>query len=245
VIEALEKIERQLMAAHPRTTKRRSRRQRALAVAVAVGSLILVTAASALTVGVPEPSDETPPSPLDAMANGESATLAAKAPDGGRWQLRALRGQEGSLCVEAPPRPSPDTGGVCAGFDALQSAFKSSGAILHVGGPESGEAAGKVHFAIGLVPAEATGVTIVDQVGEEHVANLSGVWAEAKPGDGLAPSGLERATARPGEEPIGTRAFMAILDGPYPTEPPGIGLEVELDDGHTVRSSWPSDHMPN
>ena len=155
--------------------------------------------------------------------------------------MRALRGEEGSLCVEAPPRPSPHTGGICVGYDAIARAFKSTGAIVHVGSPDSAD---NVHFIMGFLPADAESIRITDQTGRVMTPSRTGVWATAKPGDGgLAPEvgGRSGHVAENGG-PLGTRAFMLATDGPYPTEGGGIKLEVARGDGAQVKSSWPSDY---
>jgi len=256
MIEALAKIEREVMAAaHRRATQRHSRRPRRVVVATVVLCLGAATAASAITGVGPFPTSDSGPSPLAPKTGGEATLLNVTDPTGGAWTARALRGTEGSLCVEAPPRPSPDTTGVCAGYDALASDFERFGLILNIGGPETGKASEQVHFIMGLARADSTAVRVIDQSGRERATKLSEAWATARPGDGPPPAGAAQSGVGPppirpsgpkstSTEPIATRAFMLAASGPYPTEGEGIKLEVTLNDGRVLRSSWPSDYTP-
>ncbi|MGI8945362.1 MAG: hypothetical protein ACR2GL_03875 [Thermoleophilaceae bacterium] len=240
MIEALEKIERELIsAAQRRGAKRRRARSKRLAAGAAIGALALAAGASAIT-GV-TPLDT--PSPLTPKAAGEQASLGVQAPTGGVWTMRALRGEEGSLCVEAPPRPSPDTGGICVGYDAIASAFERTGAVVYVGAPDSVD---NVHFIMGLVPADAKSIRVTDQNGRVSTPSLTGVWATTKPGDGVLAPELGGSAAPPVKkgEPLGTRAFMLATNGPYPTEGGGIKVEVTRGDGGVAAGSWPADYTP-
>lgn len=238
MMEALEHIERELMRA-ARVGRRRRASSWTAAVAVA-GALLVLSAGSAVSGVGPVPAlDDEAPSPLKVDSAAEFMEMEVGTPTGGSVTLRGTRGADRSLCVEVPPRPSPDASVMCADYSAIAKEFDRVGLILNIGGAEGGD----VHYLYGLVRADAVGVSMVDQSGQTSDLRLTKSWASAKPGDGRAPDGVSQApTVAAAAFPA--RGFVLASAGQYPTTGKGIELEVQLKDGRVMSSVFPEDFGP-
>lgn len=226
--EPLDRIERQLTAA-VRGRARRRRRVRLLAPASTLLALVLASAASAVT-GV---------GPMgDLLAEGEPADLAPtrgaaqirvdqRGPGGEVFAMRAYETPRGVLCFQAPP-PSPSgvTAMNCAPPEALASELARVGFSANLATGEDG----KTPVIFGVVPGNATAVTLDDPSRAGQPAELSPPWTTIPSRD---------ATAGSADDSLPLRAFLLTVDGRYPSAERPVTLRVTLEGGDELSSEWP------
>ena len=209
---------RQVPTVAARLHRRRRQRRRGVTLAtitclVAVGAL---SAASALT-GV---------GPLDDLLHARSAyepvgqeprvSIEQSDSHGHRWTMRAYRAGSGRFCIQAPP---PATGvtsdGSCTPAPDLTSSLARSGTWSTVASPAD---APDVHLLFGITRGDTSAITVTTR--HATPAELSAVWTRLSDGT-----------------PI--RAFLAVIGGPRPYDDNPLELDVTLEDGTVLTSTWP------
>jgi hypothetical protein len=231
MLEPLERIEEQLLTAVGQARRRRRRRRVMVPSIAATMVLALASGASAIT-GV---------GPVGNMLSGGSEQVHPQR-DAPRVKLvvgagpqaasmRAFKNPGENYCVQTPPASrGADTSEACAPYADLATALGTSGVFLTTGASETPNDA--THAIAGITRGDATSVELTPANGPSQHAELSAAWMRA-------PTREDSAAEGDASRPL--RAFLAVVDGEYPSSERPIHVTVLLADGERLQSSWPSE----
>jgi hypothetical protein len=124
----------------------------------------------------------------------------------------------GRFCIQAPPLAAGVTSnGSCTPAPDLASSLARSGTWSTVASPAN---APDVHLLFGIARGDTSAITVTTR--HATPAELSAVWTRLSDG-----------------EPI--RAFLAVIEGSRPYDDNPVELDVALEDGTVLTSTWPPD----